>query len=107
MRSKRQRSGRASWAKISCASYRGAMDFSGMQLALEGAPKEQLDRLQLPREGRDFLEKHDGARGTVGPRNRPVGTWSAEQIAREAGAPQVTQAPAGLLRFGRNGGAHA
>ena len=81
------------------------MDFSGMQLALEGAPKEQLDRLQLPREVRDFLEKHDGARGTVGPRNRPVVIWSAEQIAREAEAQEVTRATPGLLLFGSDGGA--
>lgn len=81
------------------------MDLSGMQLALEGAPNDQLDRLQLPRDLRAFLEKHDGAKGTVGPRNRPLHLWSAEQIAREAEEQEVTRATPGLLLFGSDGGA--
>jgi hypothetical protein len=81
------------------------MDLTGMQLALEGAPQEQLEALPLPKDLRAFLEKHDGARGTVGPRNRPLLLWSAEQIAREAEEQEVTRATPGLLLFGSDGGA--
>src|SRR5260221_14365881 len=81
------------------------MDLTGMQLALEGASEEQLDKLALPADVRAFLEKHDGARGTVGSRNRPLLLWSAEQIAREAEEQEVTRATPGLLLFGSDGGA--
>ena len=76
-----------------------------MQLAPEGASADQLDKLQLPADVRAFLEKHDGARGTVGPRKRPVILWSAEQIAREMDEQEVTRATPGLLLFGTDGGA--
>ena len=81
------------------------MDLSQMQLALEGAPKDQLDKLTLPPDLRAFLQKHDGGRGTVGARNRPLILWSAEQIAREAEGQEVTLATPGLLLFGTDGGA--
>lgn len=81
------------------------MDLTGMELALEGAPKETLDELPLPPDVRAFLEKHDGARGTVGPRKRPLELWSAEQIARESEEQEVTRATPGLLLFGSDGGA--
>ena len=76
-----------------------------MQLAPDGASAEQLDKLSLPEDVRAFLEKHDGARGTVGPRNRPLVLWSAGQIAREADEQEVTRATPGLLLFGSDGGA--
>jgi len=76
-----------------------------MELAAEGAPEEQLDRLPLPKDLRAFLEKHDGARGTVGSRKRPLVLWSAEQIAREGDEQEVTRATPGLLLFGSDGGA--
>lgn len=81
------------------------MDLTGMQLAMEGAPREQLDKLPLPSDLRAFLERHDGARGTAGPRKRPLILWSAEQIAREAEEQEVTRATPGLLLFGTDGGA--
>ena len=81
------------------------MDFTDMQLAPDGAPADQLDRLTLPRDVRAFLEKHDGARGTVGLRKRPLVLWSAEQVAREAEEQEVAQATPGLLLFGSDGGA--
>src|SRR5919201_753259 len=81
------------------------MDLTNMQLAPEGAPAEQLDKLPLPNDVRAFLEKHDGARGTVGLRKRPLILWSAEQIAREADEQEVTRATPGLLLFGSDGGA--
>jgi hypothetical protein len=81
------------------------MDLTGMELAAEGAPAGQLDRLPLPKDVRGFLEKHDGARGTVGLRKRPLLLWSAGQIAREADEQEVTQATPGLLLFGSDGGA--
>jgi SMI1/KNR4 family protein SUKH-1 len=81
------------------------MDLSGMQLALEGAPAEQLDALQLPDDLRAFLAKHDGGRGTVGARARPLVLWGAAQIAREADEQEVTRATPGLVLFGTDGGA--
>ncbi len=82
-----------------------AMDFTGMQLALEGASKDRLDALELPPDVRAFLEKHDGAKGTVGLRKRPLVLWSAGQIEREADEQEVTRATPGLLLFGTDGGA--
>lgn len=76
-----------------------------MQLAPEGAQAQQLDKLQLPKDVRGFLEKHDGGRGTVGPRKRPLVLWGAEQIAREMDEQEVTRATPGLLLFGTDGGA--
>ncbi len=76
-----------------------------MKLAPEGAKPEQLDRLQLPPDLRAFLAQHDGGRGTVGARRRPLILWGAEQIAREAGQQEVSQATPGLLLFGTDGGA--
>jgi hypothetical protein len=76
-----------------------------MKLAPKGADPQLLDELQLPADLRAFLEKHDGGRGTVGPRNRPLVLWSAEQIAREADEQEVTRATPGLLLFGTDGGA--
>ena len=81
------------------------MDLTGMQLALEGAARERLEKLPLPADLRAFLEKHDGGRGTVGPRKRPLILWGAEQIAREAEEQEVTRATPGLLLFGTDGGA--
>jgi hypothetical protein len=87
------------------------MDLSGMQLAMEGARPEALDAaakatgIELPADLRAFLQKHDGARGMVGPRKRPLVFWSADQIAREAEAQEVTRATPGLLLFGSDGGA--
>ena len=80
------------------------MDLTGMQLAPAGAAREKLDALDLPADVRRFLEEHDGARGTVGPRKRPLSLWSAEQIAREADEQEVTRATPGLLLFGTDGG---
>jgi len=88
-----------------CRDIPASMDLTDMQLAPEGAPAEQLDRLPLPTDVRAFLEKHDGARGTVGQRKRPLVLWSAEQIAREADEQEVTRATPGLLLFGSDGGA--
>ena len=76
-----------------------------MKLAPEGASAERLDQLPLPPDVRAFLEKHDGARGTVGARKRPLVLWSAEQIAREADEQEVTRATPGLILFGSDGGA--
>src|SRR5947209_14361694 len=81
------------------------MDLTDMQLAPEGAPADQLDTLSLPQDVRAFLEKHDGARGTLGARKRPLVLWSAEQIAREADEQEVTRATPGLVLFGSDGGA--
>ncbi len=81
------------------------MDLSGMQLALDGANDEQLDALPLPQDLRDFLAKHDGGRGTVGARKRPLILWSAAQIASEAEQQEVTAAVPDLLLFGTDGGA--
>lgn len=81
------------------------MDLTDMQLAQEGAAQEHLDALPLPADVRKFLEKHDGARGTVGQRKRPLVLWSAEQIAREADEQEVTRATPGLLLFATDGGA--
>ena len=81
------------------------MDLTDMQLAPEGAAQEELERLPLPRDLRSFLEKHDGARGTVGLRKRPLVLWSAQQIATEADLQEVTLATPGLLLFGTDGGA--
>ena len=87
------------------------MDLSGMQLAMEGASPDALEAagtatgVDLPADLRAFLEKHDGARGTVGARKRPLVLWSADQIARESEAQEVTRATPGLLLFGSDGGA--
>ena len=81
------------------------MDLSGMQLALEGAPAETLDALDLPKDLRAFLQQHDGAQGTVGPRKRPLELWSAARIAREAEEQEVALSVPGLLLFGSDGGA--
>jgi hypothetical protein len=81
------------------------MDLTDMQLAPEGAPADELDELQLPEDLRAFLAKHDGARGTVGARKRPLILWGAAQIASEAGEQEVSQAVPGLLLFGTDGGA--
>src|SRR5437773_11659826 len=81
------------------------MDLSEMKLAPKGAMKDELDKLQLPPDLRAFLEKHDGGKGTVGLRKRPLVIWSAEQIAREADEQEVTRATPGLLLFGTDGGA--
>ena len=81
------------------------MDLTDMQLAPEGAAQEELERLPLPMDLRSFLEKHDGARGTVGLRKRPLVLWSAQQIATEADLLEVTLATPGLLLFGTDGGA--
>lgn len=81
------------------------MDLTDLQLAPEGAPADLLDALPLPADVRAFLERHDGARGTVGPRKRPLLLWSARQIASEAEAQEVTRATPGLLLFGTDGGA--
>jgi hypothetical protein len=87
------------------------MDLSNLQLAMEGASPDALDSagkatgVDLPADLRAFLEKHDGARGTVGVRKRPLVLWSADQIARESDAQEVTRATPGLLLFGSDGGA--
>ena len=81
------------------------MDFTDLQLAADGAAPDDLGKLPLPADLRAFLEKHDGARGTVGPRKRPLVLWSARQIASEAEAQEVTLATPGLLLFGTDGGA--
>ena len=81
------------------------MDLSGMELAMEGAPVAQLDALPLPADVRGFLEKHDGGRGAVGPRKRPLILWSAEQIARELEEQEITRATPGLILFATDGGA--
>jgi len=80
------------------------MDLSGMKLAPKGASKESLDVIPgLPADLRAFLEQHDGGRGKVG--SRPLVLWSAEQIAEEAQAQEVSLATPGLLLFGTDGGA--
>ena len=81
------------------------MDLTDMQLAREGAAQEELERLPLPSDLRSFLGRHDGARGTVGLRKRPLVLWSAQQIATEADLQEVTLATPGLLLFGTDGGA--
>ena len=81
------------------------MDFTDLQLAPDGASPEELDALPLPADVRTFLSRHDGARGTVGLRKRPLVLWSARQIAIEADAQEVTRATPGLLLFGTDGGA--
>ena len=81
------------------------MDLTDMQLAPEGAQEDQLEALPLPDDVRAFLERHDGARGTVGRRKRPLVLWSAQQIATEADVQEVTLATPGLLLFGTDGGA--
>ena len=81
------------------------MDLTDLRLAAEGASEEELDALPLPKDVRAFLARHDGARGTVGSRKRPLVLWSAGQIAREADAQEVTRATPGLVLFGTDGGA--
>jgi hypothetical protein len=81
------------------------MDLSGMKLAPEGADPALLEKLQLPADVRAFLAKHNGGKGTVGPRQRPLILWSAEQIASEADEQEVTRATPGLILFGTDGGA--
>ena len=81
------------------------MDLTDMQLAPEGAAQEELEKLPLPQDLRSFLQKHDGARGTVGQRKRPLVLWGARQIASEADTQEVTLATPGLLLFGTDGGA--
>ena len=81
------------------------MDLTHLQLAPEGASPKDLDALPLPADVRTFLSLHDGARGTVGQRKRPLVLWSARQIAAEADAQEVTRATPGLLLFGTDGGA--
>src|SRR5437870_2909690 len=81
------------------------MDLPQMKLAPQGATEEQLDGLELPADVRAFLARNDGGRGTVGSRARPLGLWSAGQIAREADEQEVTRATPGLLLFGTDGGA--
>src|SRR5438093_6981909 len=105
MQLKPRHAARESWARSSSASYRGAMDLSGMKLAPEGADPELLEKLQLPADVRAFLAKNDGGKGTVGPRQRPLVLWSAEQIASEADEQEVTRATPGLVLFGTDGGA--
>ena len=81
------------------------MDLAGMQLAPEGATEKALDAIpNLPADLRAFLERHDGGRGTVGTRRRPVVLWSAEQVVREAESQEVSLATPGLLLFGTDGG---
>jgi hypothetical protein len=81
------------------------MDLAGMQLALEGATDEALDAIpNLPADLRAFLARHDGGRGTVGTRKRPLVLWSAEEIASEAESQEVALATPGLLLFGTDGG---
>ena len=81
------------------------MDLAGMQLVLEGASGKALDAIpNLPADLRAFLARHDGGRGTVGTRKRPVVLWSAEQIAHEAESQEVSLATPGLLLFGTDGG---
>src|SRR4051794_22373732 len=105
MQSRRRHGARGSLGRSSCASYRNVMDLPQMKLAPQGAPKDELDALQLPPDLRAFLEKNDGGRGTVGARNRPLVLWSAGQIAREADEQEITRATPGLLLFGTDGGA--
>ena len=81
------------------------MDLTDLQLAPDGAAPEELAALPLPGDLRTFLALHDGARGTVGQRKRPLVLWSARQIASEAEAQEVTRATPGLLLFGTDGGA--
>ena len=87
------------------------MNLPGMQLAPRGAKPEELDAaeketgVKLPADLRAFLAQHDGGRGTVGSRKRPLVLWSAKEIAEQAEAQEVTRATPGLLLFGTDGGA--
>lgn len=87
------------------------MALDDMQLSPQGAAEDQLAELEralgapLPKDLRAFLAQHDGGRGTVGARKRPLVLWSAEQIGRAAQTEEVSLATPGLLLFGTDGGA--
>src|SRR3954462_2934938 len=79
-------------------------------LAPRGANEEQIARAEtemdckLPDDVKALLREHDGARGTLGRRKRPLELWSLVRIADECEAQEVTRAVPGLVLFGSDGG---
>jgi hypothetical protein len=81
-----------------------------VRLAPEGVSDERIEEVEeqmdckLPRDVKDFLGRHDGGEGTIGPRKRPLELWSLERIRAECDAQEITRAVPGLVLFGSDGG---
>ena len=81
-----------------------------VRLAPEGAAEERIAAAEeemdckLPLEVKALLREHDGGKGTLGPRKRPLELWSIGRIRDECEAQEVTRAVPGLVLFASDGG---